>query len=442
MSSEVLVSKPQYDSRAATPGLLESEGAPLEPEAAPPLVIPGFRSAKYTPADWFSSYRSLLQQAGADRHSARSIQEESRVLCQKTENTTVKMQTNGSRLLGERLQDIHRWKSELQEHIGRLVADIEALQALKLRLEKALDATETPYAIAADNLTCRSRRLGPDLVRDCVEEELIKEVELIKSIQALLRRTIDQVSTQINLDRETKKTLEFDWSDKYEAYVLDTQCGRFSNKSTDTQHHVVSANMLHQVCNVPSWIKFTHTNINKARREEKSSHDLKELSEQVLLDTTKDLRVQCFNVDQAFLQRCAEQMEAKIQLEMHLKQTLEQIGAQERNIEALQKAIQDKDAPQRVTESRLYRRSLRPNMELCRDEPQMSLEKEARQINATLASLQQELSDARRSLSHLEETRMALEKDIMCKANTLFIEREKCMTQRKLYPTISTLSGY
>ncbi|XP_054636434.1 tektin-4 [Dunckerocampus dactyliophorus] len=443
MSSEVLVSKPQYD-RAVVPGLLD-EGAPRELEAAQPssgLVTAGFRSAKYTPAEWFSSYRSLLQQAGADHLSAQTIQQESRILCEDTETTTVHNQTNGTRLLGERLQDIHRWKSELQEHINRLVADTEALQAMKMRLEKALDATETPYAIATDNLTCRSRRLGPDLVLDCVEEELLKEVDLIKSVQALLKRTMAQVATQIKLNREAKQTLEFDWSDKYEAYTLDNQCGRYNNKSTDTQHHAVSTSMLEQISNIPSWVNFTQDNINKALREEKATHNLRELAEQVLLDTTKDLRVQCYNVDQAFLQRCAEQMDAKIQLEMKLKQTLEQIGAQERNIVALQKAIQDKDAPQRVAESRLYHRSLRPNMELCRDEPQLSLEREVKQIGATLESLQQQLSDARRSLSQLEESRMALEKDIMCKGHSLFIEREKCMTQRKLYPTISTLSGY
>uniref|UniRef100_A0A3B5AM13 Tektin n=1 Tax=Stegastes partitus TaxID=144197 RepID=A0A3B5AM13_9TELE len=67
---------------------------------------------------------------------------------------------------------------------------------------------------------------------------------------------------------------------------------------------------------------------------------------------------------------------------------------------------------------------------------------EVRQIDATVASLHQQLSEARGSLSHLEESRMALEKDISCKTHSLFIEREKCMTHRKRYPTVSALSGY
>lgn len=71
-----------------------------------------------------------------------------------------------------------------------------------------------------------------------------------------------------------------------------------------------------------------------------------------------------------------------------------------------------------------------------------SLEAEVRQIGATVALLQQQLREARGSLGHLEETRIVLEKDISCKTHSLFIERDKCMTQRRRYPPVSTLSGY
>ncbi|XP_075946570.1 tektin-4 [Anarhichas minor] len=444
MSSEVLVARPHYDSRAV------AQGAPVkEPRVELDVPLPssgsataGYRSAKYSPAEWFSNYHTILEQAGTNRHEAGSIQRESRALYRDTEAATVTTQAEGTRLLGERLQEIHYWKSELQQHIHQLLADTESLSALKTRLEKALDATETPYAIATDNLNCRARRLGPDLVRDTVEEELVKEVDLIRSVQALLKRTTAQVVSQIKMNREAKQTLELDWSDKYQAYNLDDHGGRYSNMSPDTQHHPSSATMQDQVCNGTSWTKFTQDNLSTALQEEQATNSLRLLVEQVLQDTTHDLRVQCSSVDRAFSQRCAELIEAKTQLEMKLAQILEQIGAQERSIVAVQQAIHNKEAPLRVAQSRLYLRSLRPNMELCRDEPQFSLEGELRQIDATLASLRQQLSEARGSLSHLEESRITLEKDISCKTHSLFIEREKCMTRRKRYPAVSTLSGY
>ncbi|KAM7393957.1 hypothetical protein PAMP_020790 [Pampus punctatissimus] len=444
MSSEVFVSRPHFDSRAVAQQIPEKEPpAELEvPQLSSGSATAGYRSAKYTPAEWFSNYHTILQQACSGQHEAQRIQRGSKTLHQDTEATTLRIQAEGTCHLGDRLQEIHHWKSELQLHIDQLLADTEALLALKTRLEKALDATETPYAIATDNLNCRTRRPGPDLVRDTVEEELLKEVDLIRSIQALLKRTTAQVVSQIKMNREAKQMLEVDWSDKYQAYNFDDRSGRYTNMSPDTRHHPSSATVQEQVCNLTSWTKFTQDNLRKALQEEQATNSLRVLVEQVLLDTTDDLTVQCSSVDQAFSQRCAELIEAKTQLETKLTQILEQIGAQERNIVTLQQAIHNKEAPLRVAQSRLYLRSLRPNMELCRDEPQLSLEREVRQIDATLASLHQQLSEAKSSLAHLEESRMTIEKDIICKTNSLFIERDKCMTHRKRYPTISTLSGY
>ncbi|CAL8354804.1 unnamed protein product [Boreogadus saida] len=121
---------------------------------------------------------------------------------------------------------------------------------------------------------------------------------------------------------------------------------------------------------------------------------------------------------------------------------LDQIGAQERNIVALQQAILDKDAPQRVAQSRLYQRSHRPNMELCRDDPQLSLVEEVWQLDAMLSSLQQQLAEARGSLAHLEESRTALEKAIACKTHSLLVDKDKCMPHRRRYPTVVALAGY
>uniref|UniRef100_A0A8C6TYI2 Tektin n=1 Tax=Neogobius melanostomus TaxID=47308 RepID=A0A8C6TYI2_9GOBI len=429
MSSEVLVSRPHHDDRPVAQGILVQDPT-VEPDVPQPSsgsAPAGYRSAKYTPAEWFSNYHSILQQASTDHGEAERVQRRSKGLSQDTEAYTQHTQAQGTRLLGDRLQDIHYWRSELQRHISQLQVDIEALAGQKLRLERALDATEIPYAIATDNLTCRTRRPSPDIVKDTVEEELLKEVDLIKNIQALLRRTTTQVVSQIKINKDTKQMLEMDWSDKYEAYNLDDACGRYKNTSPDTKHHPSSANLQDQVSNPASWTKFTQDNLTKATQEEHATYSLRMLVERVLEDTTRDLRVQCASVDQAFSQRCEELIEAKTQL----KTKHGQIGAQERNIVALQQAIHDKEAPLRVVQSRLY---VHP--------PQLSLEAEEKQIYASVDSLEQQLSQARGSLAFLEESRMATEKDIACKANSLFIERDKCMTKRKRYPTMSTLSGY
>uniref|UniRef100_A0A667Z8X5 Tektin n=1 Tax=Myripristis murdjan TaxID=586833 RepID=A0A667Z8X5_9TELE len=412
----------------------------VAPQPSSGAATAGYRSAKYTPAEWHSNNFSILQHAVSDRDEARRIRAQSKTLYQEAEAATQWAQAEGTRLLGERLQDIHLWKSELQRHIEQLVAETDLLLAQKTRLEKALDATEIPYAIATDNLTCRERRPGPDLVKDAVEEELLKEVDLIRSVQALLKKTTAQVVSQIKINREAKLMLELDWSDKSQAYNFDDRCGRYNNMSPDTQYHPSSASMQDQVCNHTSWVKFTQENLSKALQELQATKDLRRLVERVLQETSQDLQAQCSRVDRAFSQRCAELIAAKAHLEQHLTQ---QIGVQEKNTVALQQAIHNKEAPLRVVQSRLNLRSLRPKMELCRDEPQLRYIHAHSLIHtSTIASLCQQLSEARGSLSRLEESRMALEKDIMCKTHSLLIDREKCMAYRQRYPTISAMLGY
>jgi tektin-1 len=49
-------------------------------------------------------------------------------------------------------------------------------------------------------LTCapgREKRLGVDLVHDTVEQELMKEAEIVRGILALLTRTLEETSEQI-----------------------------------------------------------------------------------------------------------------------------------------------------------------------------------------------------------------------------------------------------
>ncbi|XP_072567954.1 tektin-4 isoform X2 [Paramormyrops kingsleyae] len=447
MTSQSLVRRASFrDGSVAQPELLTPQTQESKiidkfyPSAG--LATSGYRCTKYSPEEWTENNDALLLQAANDRDEAQKVRHESKETQMETESVTLRRQADGTRHLGHRLQDIHFWKSELQQHIDQTAAATGSLVALKRRLEKALDASETPFRIAADNLAWRERRLGPDLVKDNVDEELLKEVELIRNVQSLLRRTLTQTIDQIRANREAKKTLELDWSDKRQAYSTDDQCGRYTNGSQDTQQHLSSAKLQLHVSDRVTWARFTQDNLAQAQRELRASAELQLLCERVLQETAEDLQAQCAAVDAAFAHRCQEVSEAKVAMELHLTQILEQIGAQERNIAMLQQALRDKEAPQRVTQTRLHQRAQRPNVELCQDEPQLSLVAEAGEIECAVESLQRRLAESQRSLRHLEDTRMALEKATATKTHSLLVDREMCMSHRDRYPTASTLAGY
>ena len=97
----------------------------------------------------------------------------------------------------------------------------------KRRLEYSIQATEGPLHIARDCLGNRQRRIDYDLVQDQAEKELLKEIELISTVQGTLAGTLQQTKDQLQACREAKHRLEMDWSDKYSAQNI----GKYSNSN-------------------------------------------------------------------------------------------------------------------------------------------------------------------------------------------------------------------
>jgi len=402
----------------------------------------GFRTAKHTPEEWVQSNYAKYYQSFTDRENAERNQHESKKLANEVAALAVRTQSDSTKKLGERLHDIGFWRYELQREIEDMLSETEAALGQLVRLEKAKDATEIPLEIAYDNMRCRDRRYNADLVRDMVEVQLLKEINLIKSIQDLLTRTIEQTKAQISANRTAKHTLESDWSDKIDAYSIDDKCGRLKNESTDVEYIANSAKFEDNASTPETWAQFTHENIVKAERERMASINLRSLIDNILNDTSNDLRSQCNDVNEAFQARLDEMNDAKNKMENHLNKVLVEIGNQEKNIAMLRKAIFDKKAPMQVAQTRLNHRTYRPNVELCRDPVQYRLVTEVGEITETIELLNTRLSEAENSLHTLEDTRLMLEREIACKNNSLFIDRNKCLPYRARWPTIVKLSGY
>lgn len=134
----------------------------------------GFRSAKYNPSEWHEGNYAKYYQSFVDRDGSERNRHESKRTINETEETTNKTQADVTKKLAERCKDIDFWKSELEREIRDVIDETDLMLAQKKRLENALRATEVPLHIATDNLNCRARRQGLDLVQDDVEISLLK----------------------------------------------------------------------------------------------------------------------------------------------------------------------------------------------------------------------------------------------------------------------------
>lgn len=131
-----------------SPSPMQREG--LELARAKTVFYPSNRMAlttRYTPGDWHKSNQSNYRESESSRKSAERLRRDTIRLIQDKEQLTRRTQENTSKNIGERLNDIVFWKSELGHEIDNMVTEIATLTEVKRRLEKALAETEGPLQV-------------------------------------------------------------------------------------------------------------------------------------------------------------------------------------------------------------------------------------------------------------------------------------------------------
>lgn len=319
----------------------------------------------------------------------------------------------------------------MDRKLAEITEEIDTLLDYKGRLEKALQACEEPLAISQTCLYNRENRISIDLVHDKVEKELLKEVEVIQGVMALLERTLEQTVEQIRLNRSAKYYLEKDLKDKASARGIDSLCAELNNNISGISFRANVVRIDSQSVTPQEWAAFSNANIKKADREKTSSITLRAAIDGILKQTADDMQAQCNAVDVAFQERVAEMKDAKTKLEQHLDKVQGEISAQEKNIIELKRAIEDKNGPMMVSQSRLSERTGRPNIELCRDPVQYRLIEEVNEIQTSVNNLVETLNQAEAELKGLTRNQLLLEEDIQVKANSVFIDEVQCVQIRE-----------
>uniref|UniRef100_A0A452HBN9 Tektin n=1 Tax=Gopherus agassizii TaxID=38772 RepID=A0A452HBN9_9SAUR len=128
---------------------------------------------RYTPDDWYRSNLTNYKESEMSRHSAERLRVDTSRMIQDKDQQTRKTQTDTTKNLGERVNDIVFWKSELNHEIDEMIGETNALTDMKKRLERALAETEGPLQVAQECLLHREKRMGIDLVHDDVEKQLL-----------------------------------------------------------------------------------------------------------------------------------------------------------------------------------------------------------------------------------------------------------------------------
>lgn len=402
----------------------------------------GYRSAKYNPMEWQDGNYARYYQSFAGRDEADKLNAGVGESIGRQLSAAKKMQTENTKRLTDRVKDINGWKTELERGIKDMISETGELCKLKNRLESSLRSLEIPHHIVLDNLNCRQRRQGIDHVQDDVELALLKEIETINSAEELLRRTIREAEIQIKRNRDQKQNLEFDWSDKKEAKELDDFCSKLRNEHTCKQFYPGAARFQEIQSTPESWAQFSLDNLERAEQERLASVQLRSLGDNIINDFTSDVRRRADATDDAFRRRIAELEDARGRLEDDIEKTCKSIDDVEKNIAHILKVMRDNEDPMKVAQTRLHYREFRPRVELCRDPAQFGLIEEVNFLAMSMDELRRHLAEMEDTLKKLQDRKLALEKDLSIKKNSIFIDRDKCLPFRTRYPSLSKLQGY
>ncbi|XP_006895296.1 PREDICTED: tektin-5 [Elephantulus edwardii] len=411
----------------------------------PPTILPALRSAlfcRYGTHDWEQSNQLHLRGAEASRLWAGRLTGDSTRLMKDKDQLTRQMQEGTWRNLGQRLSDIGFWKSELGYELERLLTENDSLNSIKRRLECAAEEVNCPLQVALECLYLREKRIGVDLVHDNVEKNLLQEVDLLKCCQEQMRKLAQRIDIQMRDNRDAQHALERDFEDKSTAECIDEKCFNLTCTS-DCINFFHGVDKVDGTISVPeTWAKFSNDNIKHSQNMRANSIRLREEGEHLLETLSDQMWKQFTNTNLAFNARISEVMDVKNKLQTELAKTVQELLQAENTIMLLERSILAKECPLKMAQTRLECRAWRPNIELCRDMAQSKLLNEVCVIDDTMQTLKLRLRETQDTLQLLVMTKSRLEHELAIKANTLCIDKERCMGMRKTFPSVPRLVGY
>lgn len=182
------------------------------------------------------------------------------------------------------------------------------------------------------------------------------------------------------------------------------------------------------------WTEHTSANLKRSQAERAASRSIREAIEHCLGATFSRIRDLWSSTNACLSQRIQETMEAKNRIQVQLEKINQELFDVEKNMEYLKRCIADKQAPLKVARTRLDLRNRRPNIELCHDDPHERLLREIAELQESIDQLVSQLTDTQTAHQDLLNNKSRLEMDLSIKANSIYIDREKCLGLRKTFP--------
>jgi tektin-2 len=387
---------------------------------------------RYATSDWHTSNHTLSTNSERQQTASHDIRQEGRFLRNETDNKTKWDQLDNNTRLADRVDNIRKWKDILEKTLADLDKEIQDLSDSKDETERSLEAKNLPTDVNIENLVTREGRQNIDLVEDEVEDQLHNEQKVIEGIKKQLQQKVDESFEQLCVLQEARQQVLADLQDKNVALGIDVDQYNLTEESSGISYKPDPLRVPKGSTTPQQWEDFSRYNKERADAEMASSRRLREAIHHTLQQTDNDLQAQDTASDYALRKRIHEFERAIDQLNWQKKNTEEEIADMENDICRINDAIRAKINPMKLAQTRLENRTYRPNVELCRDNPQYGLTDEVKQLEATKRALEEKLKQSQHALDGLEQNLHRLNEDLHCKTNSLRLDQQSLDARVKL----------
>ncbi|GAB0094234.1 Tektin [Sergentomyia squamirostris] len=373
-------------------------------------------------SDWQARLNEARSVATARRNDAFEV----RHVARNTRNET-DIQANwdcyhNTNRLQDRAVEVNQWRVTLEECLGRVCREIDILKSEKAQTERELEALAIPLAVVSECLSTRDSKREIEMTYDDAEKELKLELAVVEKNQLMLRDQAQTAWEKLNALEDVKYQLELEICNKKEAEQIDMEQMNLNKFSANTTFKPNPQRIPRESFTHDGWLSNTKNVKNLAENELKDTYALRESLFVCREKTRNELHARQDQTDHTLRRRIFETQRARNELKWQLKRTEEEMNQCLHEIEALEKAIEDKKEVLKLAESRQENRYARSGFELCRDDPFHGLCDEITQLRRTLRTLTDKLTIIKGNYSVLEDQHCRLARDLENKEHSLMTE--------------------
>ncbi|KAG8230197.1 hypothetical protein J437_LFUL009877 [Ladona fulva] len=387
---------------------------------------------RLTKPEWQSHNLSLWQTASDRRDGSWGMRQDAANLRNETHIQTKWDKYHNDVRLKDRIRLVQKWLEVLEETRKNALNEKKLLADCKASAESFLDSLGTNIRINAECNLLRDGRQGYELLQDDSENELKKEIELIDSIKLMLQGRCQEAWEQDYRLGEELHHLEVNMADKDSAIKIDKEALFLEQSSPGILEKFNSS--ASPIC----WEEATRLAKERLDAEAKAAEKLRNAIELAKETAKSDLQAQREATNYALRVAVHETQKARNEMEWQKRKLIEEMEKTMKEINALERALKDKEGPLKLAETRLEERTNRRGVELCCDEPQHGLGEEVLRLRKGMDMLREKINQAKAVYNSMEDQLKKIEADIADKDHSIEANMRCLDTREGLYREIGT----